>query len=438
MGKALARGKLTMKQFFSPTRIGGAFMLPASKSYAHRALIGAALAGNCHVYGVDLSSDLEATIDILTAFGAEITYGTNRSVDVASPCKPGGDAICVSCRSSATTFRLLLPIAAALGKNVTFLGDESLQKRPQDTVFQLLRSHGITLTDHDGTLPITVSGHLTPGDYLIDASLTSQFVSGLLMALPLVSDTTLTLSGAPVSKPYLAMTLSVLDRFGVRVGQVFSDTYSYQIPGGKYHPTDITLPADPSQAAFFAVAAALAAEDDGLTLCGLIPDGGDFRIFDFLEKFGVRTERQGEFVTVYRAEKLIPADLTLTDHPDLLPALAVLAAFAEGESHFSGVGRLRYKESDRLFTTKALLTSLGGHAAYEDDCFTVFGTGSLTGGEVNSFGDHRIAMAAAAASVACSEKVCVSGFECIDKSYPRFFDDFVSVTEPKEERKLTV
>ncbi|MBO7408230.1 MAG: 3-phosphoshikimate 1-carboxyvinyltransferase, partial [Clostridia bacterium] len=264
------------------------------------------------------------------------------------------------------------------------------------------------------------------GNYALPGNISSQFVTGMLLALPLVEGvSTLKVEGRLESADYVRLTLDALKRAGIEIKRECS---LYRVPGGQKYGIsgNITVEGDWSGAAFLLCAGA--ASEAGVTVCGLDPASaqGDRRVTEILRAFGAVVETAADRVTARKSD-LHGITLDASDIPDLVPAIAALAAQVKGETVIKGAARLRLKESDRLETTAAMLRALGGTVAVNDDGLTITG-GRLTGGNTDSYGDHRIAMAAAVASMGCSSPVTVGGAECVTKSYPHFWEDYQRAT----------
>ena len=415
------------KMTFHPGRVSGTITLPSSKSQAHRALICAALAGDSRVERVDISNDISATVDALKSLGAELEFLPERRLcTVGAPVKRGIDAHRINCRESASALRFLIPIAAALGDHAVFDGEGRLPERTTTLYEPLLESRGVRLVYlQDGKyLPLEVSGSLNSGgDFMLRGDISSQFVTGLMLALVNIDGTSRIIPTTKLeSRPYADMTADVLRAFGA---DVTSDGESYVLRGTPLCGREYTVEGDCSQAAFFVAAAAIGGE---VKLDGVNPSTlqGDFRIFEIARGFGASVEVGGDYVKISRGS-LHAQDVDAADIPDLVPAIAVIAAFAEGRSRIYNAGRLRLKESDRIASTAALLKSLGADVVETDDGLIINGRESLAGGEVKSYSDHRIAMAAAAATPGCKGDVTVDDIGCTDKSYPGFVDDWSSL-----------
>ena len=409
-----------MNTALSAAPLSGAVKIPASKSQAHRLLICAALGRRPVQLLCDgLSKDIIATAHCLRALGAQVETEDDRILRL-TPGRAEGSCT-LPCGESGSTLRFLLPVAAALGAEATFCMEGRLPQRPLAPLDEELARHGVTLTRRDNTL--TVSGQLQSGDYTLPGNVSSQFVSGLLMALPLLTgDSTLTVTGAVESAGYIAMTEDALRMSGIAFEK---DGWVYRIPGSQTArlPAALTVEGDWSNAAFFLCAGALS--ERGVTVSGLndASSQGDRAIVELLRAFGAQVSVSEKGVTVCAAP-LHGITVDAAAIPDLIPVVSVVAAFAEGETRIMNAARLRLKESDRLTTTANLLRALGGDVAELPDGL-IIRHAPLTGGTVDACNDHRIAMAAAVAASRCS--VTVLGSECVSKSYPRFWEDYDAV-----------
>ena len=398
----------------------GRVRIPASKSQAHRLLLCAALGeGETELLCGGLSADIRATMDCLRALGAGIWQEGERLR--VKPIRTAPRSCALPCGESGSTLRFLLPQAGALGTEAVFHRKGRLPQRPLRPLDEELRSHGMKLREEGEAL--YASGKLAAGDYTLPGNVSSQFISGLLMALPqLPGDSRLTVTGDLESAGYVAMTEDTLAESGIRwqrTGQVWT------IPGGqRFHlPRLCRVEGDWSNAAFFLCAGALSRR--GVTVEGLSlrSSQGDQAVLRLLRRFGAEvTEREGA-VTV-RSGMLHGITVDAGPIPDLIPTLSVVAAASVGDSRMENARRLRDKESDRLEGTAALIRDLGGSARVEGDTLIIHGRGGLRGGNASVLGDHRLAMAAAIAACACRESVTVDDSRCVEKSYPRFWEDF--------------
>lgn len=407
-----------MTAIIQPTQLNGKITAITSKSDAHRLLICAALAeSSTRITMRGTSDDINVTISCLRALGAEITVDPDGVL--VTPIKEVPPAPQLDCMESGSTLRFLLPVAAALGANTKFVGRGRLPERPVGELTAQLRAHGVTVSSDK--LPLEISGRLTGGDFTLPGNVSSQFVTGLLLALPLCGGGIVKLTTQLESAPYVDITCADMKRFGVSVAKCES---SFTVsPGQEYRSPGIAhAEGDWSGAAFFLAAGALSGE---VAVSGLNPDSpqGDMAVVDILRKFGADITVSGSDVTARHTGKLRACDIDVSEIPDLLPVLAVVAAAAEGTTVFTGGSRLRLKESDRIASTAAMIRSLGGTAEERPDGLEVTGS-ALSGGCVDSFGDHRIAMSAAVAATVCRRNVEITNPMCVSKSYPDFYTDF--------------
>lgn len=398
----------------------GSLTIPASKSYAHRQLICAALSQQPTKIICDgISKDIAATIACLTAMGGNISV-LDEYINV-NPIGTLPTEGVLPCNESGSTLRFLLPVAAAKGMNATFEMAPGLAVRPMDELISVLSEHGANVKRQaDG---LHVSGQLTPGEYSIRADVSSQYISGLLMALPMLEkESRLILTGTIESEDYIKMTEDTLVKFGIRFSH--SDNV-YVIPGNQsYVSSDImTVERDWSNAAFFLCMGALSKQ--GITLKGMRPDSkqGDRAIVDILRRFGAEVITDEDTITV-RRNRLVARNVDAAAIPDLIPTIAALASCCDGVTEIVNAGRLRFKESDRLKTTANMLQSLGADVAEKDDGLIITGRKSLRGGCIDACNDHRIAMAAAVAACACENELTVMGAECVQKSFSTFWELF--------------
>ncbi len=410
-----------MMRIIEPGARSGAVHIPASKSQAHRLLIAAALGtGETELICDGISRDIRATADCLRALGAEITAEGERLRVTPIRALPEGECL-LPCGESGSTLRFLLPVVGALGVKAAFLREGRLPQRPLAPLDAELCAHGLALSD-DGAL-LRCSGKLRPGEYSIPGGVSSQYISGLLFALPLLDGASrLTVTGKLESAAYVTMTEDAQRLAGIGIER-HNQVYIIQ---GKRHgrlPASLRVEADWSNAAFFLALGALSPA--GLRVAGLNPQSaqGDRAVLDILRRFGAEIEgRDGEICIrrgALRAQTIDAAPI-----PDLIPVLSVIAALAEGETRVINAARLRLKESDRLATTAALLNGLGAEVEELPDGLVIRGKPRLRGGAADAAGDHRIAMSAAVAASGCTEPVTLSGAESVAKSYPAFWDDF--------------
>ena len=374
----------------TPARLAGVITPPPSKSQAHRVLIAAALAGEGSVIrNLAQSQDIEATqrcMDALRQTGEELPL--------------------LDCGESGSTLRFLIPVALALRGGGCFTGRGRLMERPQKPYFDLFDEKGIFRAQKDGVL--TVKGWLTPGEYCLPGDVSSQFITGLLYALPLLEgDSKIILTTDLESRNYVDMTLEALAAFGVRAE--WMDDQTLNVPGRQtYRPAEATVEADWSQAGFWYAARGLGNQVE-ITGMNLASTQGDRRIvpyYDLLRGNGT-------------------VELDVSQCPDLVPALSAHAALRAGEvTRIVNAGRLRIKESDRLAAVREELNRLGAQVAEGPDSLTITGVEALSGGAADSHNDHRIAMMVAVAATRCIAPVTLAGAESVRKSYPNFWEDY--------------
>ena len=395
----------------------GEIYAPVSKSDAHRALICAATTGlPTDITVSEPNADIGATVECLRALGSRVER-TERGYRVDGKIRGGG---ALNCGESGSTLRFLLPIAATTGVETTFYGSGKLPSRPMVALTSELRRNGGTVSADN--LPITLSGKIRAGRYELAGNISSQYISGLMMALPMLEGKSeIILTTSLESEGYVDMTVKTLEKFGVRwkkqtgTGYILEDA-KYTTPG--VYETE----GDWSGAAFFAVMGALGGKINinGLDVNSLQPDKN---ICGILKRFGAKVEMKGKTLTVEKSEAH-PFNVDVSEYPDLFPVLAVLACGAKGESRLYNASRLRIKESDRIETTAAMIRALGGRVETTEDSMTVYGSGTLEGGTVDGANDHRIVMSACAATAVTKGNITVLGIEAVNKSYARFFDDY--------------
>lgn len=383
-----------------PGKLSGKIQAISSKSQAHRMLICAALSDKpCQIFCPDTNEDINATVSCLNALGAEIERRDFHYF--VKPIRTLPECAILDCNESGSTLRFLLPVAGALGVEATFQLHGRLYKRPLSPLWEEMERMGCTLSRPTEDT-ILCSGHLKPGNYSIDGGVSSQFITGLLLALSILpGKSSLQITGTLQSKPYVDITRDVLSSFGVNVN---GRDIQGQFP--LCGPYALCVEGDWSNAAFFLVAKALG---NDIHIGNLNPDSfqGDreiARLISFMETKQV---------------------IDVSQIPDLMPILSVLAAAKEG-AVFTNIQRLRLKESDRVQAVQEMLGNMGIHAEATEDTLTVY-PGVFYSCCVNSFNDHRIAMSAAIAATVASGPVTVSGAQCVRKSYPAFWQDFANL-----------
>lgn len=399
-----------MDMLIKSSRLHGIVDIPASKSIAHRILICSALAeGQSQILGLKYSKDIDATIEAMSALGAEFLIGQHCShIQQVFGIEKIPEKAVINCNESGSTLRFIIPVAAALGVETEFHGRGRLPQRPIDIYTRELTKHGITF-NYNNTMPFTISGRLTSGTYEIEGNVSSQFITGLLFALPLIEgDSEIVLTSKLQSRPYVDITIDVMKRFGISIEETEN---SFKIKGGqKYIPQIETVEGDYSQSAFFYVANALGSD---VSMKNLNPESvqGDKKIIDI-----IKSATNNGRITGFCAD--------CSNIPDLVPILSVLGAYGTEKSVIYNAERLRIKESDRLAACADMLNNLGGNVTVTPDGLEINPTGNMHGGTVDSCGDHRIVMAAAIAALGCNGDVIIKGAEAVEKSYPDFFEDY--------------
>lgn len=393
-----------------PRTLAGDIKVPPSKSISHRALICAALSkGESEITDLLGCEDIDATCEALEALGAE--FRTENGVTYVKGIENPPEKAEINCRESGSTLRFLIPVAAALGVEATFTGYGKLPTRPITPYITEFKKHGVEFISEE--MPYHIKGKLTAGVYSVPGDISSQFITGLLFALPLIDgSSTIVLTSPLQSKPYADITVQCMKSFGIETLE-FNGNYS--VKGiQEYQPSKYSIEGDCSQAAFFAVANQIGSN---INMLGVNRNSiqGDRAVFDIIDNMIKIGDNYSGF------------DIDATDIPDLVPILTVLAAFADGTSYIRGCKRLRIKESDRLESISTVLNSLGANVTIINDELEIVGVKELSGGVCSSFNDHRIAMSLAIASQRCTDTLTITDAECVAKSYPTFFEDFRSL-----------
>lgn len=381
--------------------LSGTVLLPPSKSVAHRALICSYLAGGGTVSPLVDSKDMEATIGVINSL------------------KKGESVL--NCIESGSAVRFLIPVVASLGKSATFIGEGSLIPRTLKEYVELLPKHGVEV-ESGGGVPFSVSGKLKNGNFEIAGDVSSQYVTGLLLALAnLEGDSALVLTTPLQSKPYVDITIGVMKDYGVDVKET---DFGYLIKGSqKFNVIDYTVEGDWSHAAFFLAAGAIGGN---VSLSGLKADSvqGDKRIIDILKRFGAEVTVENNLINC-RKSKLNGIEIDASDIPDMVPSLAVIGAFANGKTVIQGAQRLRFKESDRIESVVYNLRAMGVEVEETDDGMIITGCAeNIHGVKMKGFNDHRIVMAFSVAALFAKGESEIDDAESINKSYPSFFEDY--------------
>lgn len=384
----------------SNSELNGKVTAPPSKSAAHRALICSFLAGGGTVSPIINSGDMQATTGIISALNK-------------------GDSV-LNCIESGSTLRFMIPVAAALGKDVTFTGEGRLPERPVGEYLSLLPEHGVDVKSSGG-LPLTISGQLKNGSYEVAGDVSSQYVTGLLLALPVLDGDSAVILTTPLqSKPYVDMTVKIMSDYGIDIKET---DFGYLIHGGQsFKKISYTVEGDWSQAAFFLAAGAIGGD---VTVTGLDMNTaqGDKGILDVLSAFGAQPEISSDGVRCVKS-RLMGTAVDAGNIPDLVPIIAVLASFSEGRTVIKNAQRLRYKESDRIKSVAENLKLIGADVTETADGMIINGGAAIHGARLNGYNDHRIVMAFSVAALYAQGETVIDGAQSIDKSYPAFFEDY--------------
>lgn len=423
-GKKIDRAKKISKAIVENLPLSGEIGIIPSKSVSHRAIICSALAGDSKISNVAFSQDVLATISALKALGYDNVLDIETGCDCVVTSRPERTRVrdAVDCSESGSTLRFLLPLAMD-GEETFFTGSPRLMQRSLSVYERLTSERAIAF--EKGAGGIRVCGALSSGLFSIKGDVSSQFVSGLMFALPtLAGDSHIEMTTPVESRPYINITMDVLSKYGIACRWEGESTI--YIPGGQtYSPANVSVEGDFSHAAFYFVAGLLG---DGMFLKGIDPASvqGDKSIVSILTSAGADIRQVDGGYTVGPSKvRAFEADVSQT--PDLLPILAVAACSASGVSRLYNAARLRDKESDRLSAICSELRVLGANIEEYADSIVVNGTGKLSGGACNSHNDHRIAMALCIASAICDSPVIIDDPMCTDKSAPFFWEEVASI-----------
>lgn len=409
-----------MNVICTPANVSGKIKAISSKSDAHRLLICGALADaptkvHCNV----MSKDIAATVDCLKNMGAEIEV--DGDIITVNPNKFNEKAE-LDCNESGSTLRFLLPVVSALGIDATITGHGRLPERPISPLKEEMERMGVAF--HNGSkFPLHLTGKLKAGEYEILGNVSSQFITGLLFALPLLDgDSKIKMIPPVESRSYLNITLSALRKFGVEIEEKEN---LYIIKGNQKYisPKEITVDGDWSNSSFFLCAGAL--NENGVTVEDLDINSpqGDKAILKVLENMGAEVKINGTEITV-KKNKLNGITVDAADIPDAVPIISIVASACDGETRIINAGRLRIKESDRIKSVVDMLTAVGGKVEETDDGMIIRGGADLKGGTIEGCNDHRIVMSSAILSSICKSNVTITDYKAVEKSYPHFFEDF--------------
>ncbi|MBQ3581677.1 MAG: 3-phosphoshikimate 1-carboxyvinyltransferase [Alistipes sp.] len=415
-----------MDKYVSAGSIKGTITPPSSKSYAQRAIALALLAeGRTTLRNLEFCKDTRSALHCIEALGAKVEVIDDSTLSIEGGLKPQSNVLHVGESGLAT--RLFTPIASLNPTPLTIEGEGTLLYRPMTMMIEPLRQLGVQVRDGGGFLPIEVQGPIHGGEITVDGSVSSQFITGLLLALPLAQEDTTLHVTSPVSTPYIDMTIDTARRFGVEIMHNEGDYTQFFIEGGQqYTPTDLAIEGDWSGAASILVAGAIAGEVTIKNISTLSKQA-DTAICHALERAGAGLIIEQDSITVSK-RNLRGFEFDATNAPDLFPALAALAAAAEGESVIIGTDRLRHKESDRAETIRREYEKLGIEVDISEKNIMRIRGGEIQPATTFSHNDHRIAMSLAVSALRCQGEVKIENAECVEKSYPTFFEDLESIT----------
>lgn len=406
-----------------PGKLQGKVNIPPSKSLAHRAIICAGLAsGESEIDNINFSKDIIATTEGMKSLGMKVLREGDRLIIDGSSIFNVEGPLDIQCNESGSTIRFLIPIALLNDNLAIFRGKGKLVSRPLNVFYEIFDEKNINYENNNGELPLKLEGKLIGGDYKIRGDVSSQFLSGLLFALPLLQeDSKIIITTKLESKGYVDLTIDALKTFGVTIEN--NNYESFLVKGNqKYKPMNYKVEGDFSQAAFYLVAGALGNDVECLDL-NLESLQGDKAIIDIIRRMGGKVEETESGLRAFPS-KTYGAVIDVSECPDVVPVLTVLAALSKGETRIINAARLRIKECDRLAVITSELKKLGAKIEEHSDSLIIEGVESLSGGEVDSHNDHRIAMAMAMASTRCRENITIKDSKCVEKSYPHFFEDF--------------
>ncbi|MCR1959365.1 3-phosphoshikimate 1-carboxyvinyltransferase [Thomasclavelia cocleata] len=409
----------------TPTKLKGIVQVPPSKSLAHRAIICASLAkGVSRIDNIEYSKDIQATIKAMKSLGTKIEEFENYLIidGTTTFTKQNSE---IDCEESGSTLRFMIPISIVEENKVHFVGRGNLGKRPLDTFYEIFERQNIGYMYKKDVLDLYVIGKLKPDHYIIPGNISSQFITGLLFALPLLKgDSIIEITSTLESKGYIDLTLQMLSQYGIKI--INNDYKSFVVMGNQeYQAHDYRVEADFSQAAFYLVAGAIG-NDVVLTDLNLNSLQGDKATLSILEAMGAKINVVSDGIKV-TGENLSATQVDASQCPDVIPVVSVALALAQGKSEVINAKRLRIKECDRIIATSSQLNELGGSVVELSDSMTIRGVSEFVGGNCSSFADHRIAMMLAIATTRCNQSVIIDNMECVEKSYPSFWEDYQSL-----------
>lgn len=416
----------------TPRSFKGQVNIPPSKSISHRAIISASLSnGTSKISNVAFSDDIIATLEAMKSLGVEVLEIEKETDHTSTIVIDGTDDLklinnTIDCFESGSTIRFLMPLVTLPNKKVTVTGRGRLVERPMDTYYKMFEKQNINYKTTNGNLPVTIEGRLNSGTFEMKGDISSQFITGLLFTLPLLDgDSTIVITTELESKGYVDLTLDMLKKFDIEVENI--NYKEFRVKGNqKYSAHNYKVEGDYSQIAFWIVAGVL----NGEIKCNNIDLNslqGDKVVLDIVREMGGDLEAKEDYV-IAKKSKTRGTIIDASECPDIIPVLSVLAAVSEGETRVINGKRLRIKESDRLNSTATIINDMGGDVEELEDGLIIRGVEKLKGGvTIDSYGDHRIAMALGVASTVCTEPIIVTNSHVVSKSYPNFWEDFVKI-----------
>lgn len=426
-----------------PTKLQGTVVAPSSKSMGHREIICAGLAaGTSIIDNISMSKDIEATMRCLKAINVAVDeipsmIEGRKALQISGTGHPLAAADSVDCGESGSTLRFFLPLGANLNCPLTFTGHGKLVSRPLQAYYDIFDEKFIQYFNDNGNLPVTVNGRLTPGTYKLPGDVSSQFVSGLLFALPMLNaDSVIEITSPLESSAYVDMTINCLAKFGIQIENEGGMHRRYLVKGKQhYQAQDSQVEGDWSQAAFWTVGGSLGTSItcEGVNVNSL---QGDQAVVGIMERMGAAIKQDANSITVNSGVTKATV-IDAANCPDIIPVLTVLAAVSEGTTKIINAGRLRIKECDRLAAMTSELNKMGATITEESEGLTIIGKpeGLKGGVTVDAWNDHRIAMSLAIAAQKCQEPIVLTSAESVAKSYPTFWEDYKSVGGLVEEVK---
>jgi 3-phosphoshikimate 1-carboxyvinyltransferase len=406
-----------------PQSLHGTINAPKSKSYTHRALIASFLSEGESIIDHPLEcQDTERTQRAIQKLGANVRLQNDR-IFIEGHGEPSWKIpFEVDCGDSGTTFRFLTALAAISPTGIMLRGSASLAKRPHAPLLKALEKLGASTITGPDQFVIGVKGPLKGGETSLPGDVSSQFLSGLLFASPFAqSDVTIHIKNRLESSPYVKMSLSVLEKHGIKILQEEDETYHIPAPQ-TYRPVTHQVPADFSSTSFLIAATGIAGDKVRINELNINPNDPDAIIMKIVDEIGINAQYESDNL-ILRRNVLHPFNIDATDYPDLVPVLQVLACFANGESEIRGVKRLQFKETNRLETVPTELRKMGAKIEINNDTIRIEGSEKLTGSIIDSHNDHRVAMACSIASLAATGSSIIDQAEAVSKSYPEFFTD---------------